>query len=121
MLELMSFWRARATQDAIEVFLVREIAARYDSFFDASGYVQDLGTSVHRLYQQVAEMRARVAALEREAGRGVCVADGLRRQQANMLATLETLKVGSSRGSSGAMHSGARPESQAPPVVVLYC
>jgi vacuolar protein sorting-associated protein 54 len=104
----------RAMQDAIEVFLVREIAARYDSFFDASGYVQDLGSSVHRLYQQVAEMRARVAALAREAGRGVRVADALQRQQANMLATLETLKVGSSWGPRAFYPGAPAPRNQLP-------
>jgi TolB protein len=31
-----------ALQDVVEVHLVREIASRYDSFFDASGYVQDV-------------------------------------------------------------------------------
>jgi vacuolar protein sorting-associated protein 54 len=77
----------------VETYLVREIAARYDSFFDASAHVQDLGASVYRLHQQVAEMRGRVAGLEREAGQGVVVAGSLRRQQANMLATLETLKA----------------------------
>ena len=41
---------------------MREIAARTDNFFDASGYVQDVQGAVYRLYCQVAEMRGRVGA-----------------------------------------------------------
>lgn len=45
----------------METHLVREIAARTDNFFDASGHIQDLRGTVLALYQQVAALRAQAS------------------------------------------------------------
>jgi hypothetical protein len=58
---------------------VREIASRYDSFFDASGYVQDVRSVVYTLYQQVAAMRATVSV------RRSCASNGQRRSAAGSM------------------------------------
>jgi hypothetical protein len=48
-------------QDVVETHLVREIAARSDNFFDASGYIQDLRSTVFTMYQEVAGLRAKAS------------------------------------------------------------
>lgn len=64
-----------------------------DSFFDGSGYIQDVRGSCARLFQQVAALRATVAALEGEVAGAVAASRQLQRQRANLMATLDTLRA----------------------------
>ena len=47
-------------QDVVETYLLREIAARSDNFFEAAGVVQDLRGAVGRAYEDVKALRRTV-------------------------------------------------------------
>lgn len=47
-------------QDVVETNLLKEIAARSDSFFEAAVYVQDLRGALHRTYHAVKDLRSQV-------------------------------------------------------------
>ena len=47
-------------QDVVESYLLREIAARSDNFFEAAGVVQDLRGAVGRAYEDVKALRRTV-------------------------------------------------------------
>ncbi len=48
------------SQDVVETYLLREIAARSDNFFEAAGVVQDLRGAVGRAYEDVKALRRTV-------------------------------------------------------------
>ncbi|KAL4854749.1 Histidinol-phosphate aminotransferase 2 [Chlorella vulgaris] len=79
--------------EVVEAHLVREIAARTDNFFDASGYIQDVRGSVARLYVQVSALRKQMHALEQETAAQLQTSQRLLRQRANLAATLDVLRT----------------------------
>ena len=54
-------------QDVVETYLLREIAARSDNFFEAAGVVQDLRGAVGRAYEDVKALRRTVWMLHLQA------------------------------------------------------
>ena len=48
------------SQDVVETYLLREIAARSDNFFEVAGVVQDLRGAVGRAYEDVKALRRTV-------------------------------------------------------------
>ncbi|GAB4818839.1 hypothetical protein N2152v2_005885 [Parachlorella kessleri] len=97
--------------DVVETHLVREIAARSDNFFDASGYIQDLQRMVFAMHQEVAELHAKMSQLEQESGAAVLTSHQLQQQRERVLAALETLKAVEEVAQAQAALQGLLPQA----------
>ncbi|PSC74274.1 vacuolar sorting-associated chloroplastic [Micractinium conductrix] len=97
--------------DTVETHLVREIAARTDNFFDASGYIQDVRGSVTRLHQEVAALRSQMHTLEQETGAAVATSRQLQHQRGNLLETLEVLRAMEGIAQAQSALQGLLPQS----------
>jgi vacuolar protein sorting-associated protein 54 len=75
--------------DRIETHLTSEIASRYNSFFEASIYIEQLQEDLKSLVDQVAEKRLQTAHVAAEARGASATARTLQRQKQNLLSTLD--------------------------------
>ncbi|KAK9830219.1 hypothetical protein WJX72_010418 [[Myrmecia] bisecta] len=79
--------------DVVETYLLREIAARSDNFFIASGVVQDLRMAIHRTYDQVKTLRQGVRELDEDVVEAAVTVQRLQRRRGNLMTVLDKLKV----------------------------
>lgn len=80
-------------QDSIETYLIHEISARYESFFEASVFVHELKGNVNTLLTQVTEKRKVMDTLVEETKEHAENAVQLKRKRANMTAALKLATV----------------------------
>ncbi|KAK9847965.1 hypothetical protein WJX84_011634 [Apatococcus fuscideae] len=90
--------------DVVETNLLKEIAARSDSFFEAAVYVQDLRGALHRTYHAVKDLRIQVKELNSSMLESAVTVQRLERQRANVNATCERLKAGLEGPQLAGMH-----------------
>lgn len=75
--------------DRIETHLISEIAGRYDSYFEASIYIEELQGDLKRLVDEVAERRLQTAQVAAEARDASATARTLQLQKQNLKSTLD--------------------------------
>ncbi|KAH7622162.1 putative Vacuolar protein sorting-associated protein 54, chloroplastic [Nannochloris sp. 'desiccata'] len=75
--------------DRIETHLTSEIAGRYDRFFEASIYIEQLQEDLKSLVDEVAERRLQTAQVAAEAKDASATARALQRQKRNLKSTLD--------------------------------
>jgi len=80
-------------QDTAETQLTHEIADRYESFFEASIYVQELHGHVEQLLQAVAQTRSETKLISEEGSNGAERATTLTRKRENLLSTMHLCMV----------------------------
>eukprot|EP00891_Asterochloris_glomerata_P002136 jgi/Astpho2/2136/Aster-x1055 len=88
--------------DVVETYLLREIAARSDNFFEAAGVVQDLRGAVGRAYEDVKALRRTVTGLDEEFLEAVVQVQRLQRRRRNLKTVLQKLQVASNVAQSQA-------------------
>ena len=80
-------------QDRVETHLTTEIAGRYNSYFEASIFIQQLKDDVQQLTEHVIEKRRGMAAVLRQAEGAAATASALCRRKQNLLAALDLVQA----------------------------